>query len=406
MQLSQSHFWEHRFKLLFAAAVLLAASFLWVNNATADDGNTAQNGRLITIHDRGTQKVILTKADSLKEALKTAGVPVVAEDTVEPALDTQLIATDYSVNIYRARPVIVTDGVVRQKIMTAAQTPSDIVANADVPELRSEDQTTLSANGDMASDGASTILTINRATEFRLQLYGKPTTAYTHEKTVAEMLSQKGIKLTSSDSVSVDQSAAITAGMTVAIWREGVQTATIEEPVAFTSRQVLDTDQPIGYKAVQTPGQNGRKSVTYEIIAQNGRETGRKSIQSVVIEQPKDQIEVIGAKPLAGSLTKSKGAQQFTDSNGISHRETYYDLPMNIVMGACGGGAYTVRPADGAKVDKDGYILVAANLRNYPKCSIVQTSMGPGKVYDTGGFAIKHPHGFDLATDWTNNDGR
>ena len=32
--------------------------------------------------------------------------------------------------------------------------------------------------------------------------------------------------------------------------------------------------------------------------------------------------------------------------------------------------------------------------------------MGPGKVYDTGGFAAKHPHGFDLATDWTNGDGR
>ena len=32
--------------------------------------------------------------------------------------------------------------------------------------------------------------------------------------------------------------------------------------------------------------------------------------------------------------------------------------------------------------------------------------MGPGKVYDTGGFAARYPHGFDLATDWTNNDGR
>ncbi|RYF29180.1 MAG: DUF348 domain-containing protein [Chloroflexi bacterium] len=338
-------------------------------------------------------------------ALKTAGVPTAPEDTIEPALDTELVATDYTVNIYRARPVIVTDGMVRQKIMTAAQTPSDIVANADVPELRDEDQTVLAANGDIAVDGASTVLTINRATEFTLQLYGKPTIAYTHEKTVGQMLSQKGITLTSSDSVSVDQNTPITAGMTVALWREGVQTATVEEPIAFTSRQVLDTDQPIGYKAIQTPGQNGRKNVTYEIIASNGRETGRKSIQSVVIEQPKEQIEVVGAKPGNG-LTKSKGAQQFVDSKGVTHRETYYDLPMNIVMGACGGGTYTIRAADGAKIDKDGYILVAANLGNYPKCSIVETSMGPGKVYDTGGFAVRHPHGFDLATDWTNNDGR
>lgn len=95
----------------------------------------------------------------------------------------------------------------------------------------------------------------------------------------------------------------------------------------------------------------------------------------------------------------------YTDSLGITHRETYYDLPMNIVIGACGPGDYTIR-YDGAKIDKDGYILVAANLFHYPRCSIVETSMGLGKVYDTGGFAVRHPYGFDLATDWTNYNGQ
>lgn len=110
-------------------------------------------------------------------------------------------------------------------------------------------------------------------------------------------------------------------------------------------------------------------------------------------------------QPKLNALTRSKGAQLYTDAVGVTHRETYYDLPMNIVIGACGPGDYTIR-ADGAKVDKDGYILVAANYRIYPKCSIVETSMGPGKVYDTGGFALRYPHGFDLATDWTNYNGR
>lgn len=409
MQLSISFFREHRFKLLLASALLLALSFIWVGNANADDGeSTTRNGRLVTFHDRGSQKVILTHANSVKEALNDADIVIAAEDTVEPKLDTELVATDYAVNIYRARPVIVVDGAVRQKIMTAAQTSSSIVESADVPALRDEDKTTTTANDNMSdiiTDGASTVLTIDRATEFTLQLYGKPTTAYTHESTVGEMLNQKGVKLAANDTVSVSQDMPVAAGMTVAIWREGAQTATVEEPIAFPIRQVLDVDQPIGYKSVQTPGANGKKSVTYQITATSGRETGRKAIQTVTLEQPKEQIEIIGAKPGNG-LTKSKGAQQFTDSKGVAHRETYYDLPMNVVMSACGGGTYTIRAADGAKVDKDGYILVAANLKNYPRCSIVETSMGPGRVYDTGGFAVKHPHGFDLATDWTNNDGR
>ena len=77
---------------------------------------------------------------------------------------------------------------------------------------------------------------------------------------------------------------------------------------------------------------------------------------------------------------------------------------MSVVMGYCGGGGYSVR-ADGVKVDKDGYVLVAANLSRYPRCSIVETSLGTGKVYDTGGFAANNPEQFDLATDWSNHDG-
>lgn len=111
--------------------------------------------------------------------------------------------------------------------------------------------------------------------------------------------------------------------------------------------------------------------------------------------------------PLPNALTKAKGAQIFVDSSGVAHRETYYDLPMNIVIGFCGaGGSYSIRPEDGAKVDQDGFVLVAAGLSAYPRCTIVETSLGPGKVYDTGGFALRHPYGFDLATDWTNYNGQ
>lgn len=123
-------------------------------------------------------------------------------------------------------------------------------------------------------------------------------------------------------------------------------------------------------------------------------------VKSVVVEPP-----VVVFVPKPNALTSSKGAQVYVDTSGVAHRETYYDLPMNIVMQGCGvGSTYTVR-SDGAKVDQDGYILVAANFAAYPRCSVVDTSMGPGKVYDTGGFVLRHPYGFDLATDWTVRDG-
>jgi uncharacterized protein YabE (DUF348 family) len=394
---------SNRTSLLTLTMVLFVVSFFLMGHVSAANDDKAKNGRLITIHDRGQEKVILTHARTISDALAESNITVSSKDIVEPGLESTLVATDYTVNIYRARPVVVVDGMVRQKIMTAAQTPQDIAKAANV-SLRLEDKTKMTSSANIALDGASTVLTIDRASKITVQLYGTTNEVYSHAQTVGEMLAGKGVKLSPEDTVTPGVDTPISELMTITVWREGVQTATVEEAVSYPVRKIQNADQPIGYHEIQTPGKDGRKSVTYEITAANGKEVSRKAIQSVIIQQPTEQVEIIGIKPGPNSLTKSKGAQVFVDSKGVAHRETYYDLPMNIVMRACGGGSYSIR-ADGAKIDKDGYILIAAHLGNYPRCSIVETSMGLGKVYDTGGFTAKHPHGFDLATDWTKADG-
>lgn len=159
------------------------------------------------------------------------------------------------------------------------------------------------------------------------------------------------------------------------------------------------------YKEIKQAGAPGVREVKYSIKTRgDGLEFSRNKIFDDIVLKPVEQIEIVGAR-LPNALTKAKSAHIFKDSKGISHRETYYDLPMKVALNSCGGGSYSVRE-DGAKIDKDGYVLVAANYNNYPRCSLVETSMGIGRVYDTGGFAKYHPHGFDLATDWTNGDGR
>lgn len=180
----------------------------------------------------------------------------------------------------------------------------------------------------------------------------------------------------------------------------------VEEPVRFPVTRIMNYAHPAEYRQVQQAGVDGVKRRTYSVKTRgDGSEVSREQTAEAVVLEPVAQIEVVGAR-LPNALTKARGAQQFRDTKGVVHRETYYDLPMNVVMGACGaGGHYSVRE-DGAKIDKDGYVIVAANYSNYPRCSVVETSLGPGKVYDTGGFAKVHPHGFDLATDWTNGDGR
>ncbi len=326
---------------------LVVAIFGVVNTAwAAEEGTPSSIERLVSIHDRGTERTILTDVTTVRQALEVAGIRVDSKDVVEPDIDMALSGTKYQVNIYRAKLVTVVDGAVSQQIMTAEKTPLRIARAAGI-KLYTEDKISFSNPDNLLVSGASLMMKIDRAKQ---------------------------------------------------------RTVTEDVEIDFEVEQTRDFNHPIGYKEIRQLGEKGIRKVTYQVQAENGVEVSRQEISSEVTKNPKKQVEIVGTKPL-NPLTKSKGAHIFTDSRGVAHRETYYDLPMNIVISACGGGGYTVRE-DGAKIDKDGYILVAANYGNYPRCSVVETSMGPGKVYDTGGFAVRHPHGFDLATDWTKADGR
>jgi uncharacterized protein YabE (DUF348 family) len=299
-----------------AAMILVIAGFFISNASAVSNTNDAKNGRLVTIHDRGEEKVILTQKTSIKDALADANVNLDENDRVEPQLSEELVASAYTVNIYRARPVIVVDGQVRQKVMTAHQTPEQIAKDAGI-ELNDEDKTRLQTSEDIISDGAGLELTVDRATEFTFILYGKKTTAYTREKTVKSMLASKDITLAKDDTLSVPQDTAITSGMTIELWRNGIQTVTEEQPIAFETEKIQDADRPVGFKEVKTPGVNGKKSVTFEVEMKNGKEVARKEIQSVVVEQPKKQTEIVGSKPVfSGSFADALAKLRACESGG------------------------------------------------------------------------------------------
>ena len=89
----------------------------------------------------------------------------------------------------------------------------------------------------------------------------------------------------------------------------------------------------------------------------------------------------------SGGLTPSKGRIWY---NG--HTETYYT--QKVLPG--GGLAIPGRhiASDGTIRDADGYIVLASD--DYPRGTVVETSLGAGKVYDTGSGSGN----IDLYTDW------
>ena len=281
--------------IISAFILLIGVAILLVANHVSALGASQQDGRLVTIHDRGIQSIILTKAATIGDALQEAGVSLDQSDAIEPALTEKLVASDYQVNIYRARPVIVVDGTTKQKVVTPYQTGARIAKDAGIT-LYDEDKTTLTRTDDIVSEGAGLRLTITRAIPFTFTLYGATTEARTQAKTVGDMLQEKGITLSKDDRVSVPVSTEMTSGLAVRVWREGKQTVTVDEEVAFSTDTIQDGDQYIGYRVIKTPGQNGSRSVTYEVIIQDGKEVGRTEIASLMIKEPKKQIEIVGAK--------------------------------------------------------------------------------------------------------------
>ena len=294
----QARYYSTKIMLTAGAILTLVGGLFFVNQALADTAKpVAKAGkRLVNIYDRGVEKTIVTKARTVREALKLAKISIdERQDVVEPGLDSEMVAEKYNVNIFRARPITIVDGNKRLKITTAEQTPA-LIAKAAGLEVFTEDKTTLGKGDNVVVDGADTVMKVDRASVVNFVLYGKESVVRTHAKTVDELLNDKNITLQKDDTLSVDRSARIVPGMKIELWRNGKQTVTVEEDVKFQTEKVQDANRDLGYREVKQAGENGKKNVTYEIEMKNGVEVSRKEIASVVTKESKKQIEIVGAK--------------------------------------------------------------------------------------------------------------
>jgi len=281
---------------ILSAALFLVFTLVAVHVHQVAADTPGQTGkRIITIHDRGKDIGILTDQTTLRGVFQEAHIELDKNDLVEPSLDDKLVADNYQVNIYRARPVVIVDGASVKKVISAYQTAGQIAAHAGI-SLRDEDKTSIRPISDIVTYGAGVEVDIDRATPVNLELYGTPTTVYTQATTVGGLLKEKGLTLGKHDQLSVKDDTPIKKDMKFAIWRNGTQTITRRESIAFSVERIEDADRPLGYDKVQTVGKKGQALVTYQATMKNGKIVKKKQIQRVVIHDAKKQVEVVGTK--------------------------------------------------------------------------------------------------------------
>ena len=316
-----------------------------------DDVYMATDEHYVTFYD-DEKLTVKTTASTVGEALERAGITLNATDIVEPSLTDKIDGEMFFINIHRSRPVIIRDGVVEKYLMTASYDAKTVAHEAGLT-VYDGDKIELIPNTNFLEVGVASMYKITR---------------------------------------------------------NGGRTVTEEVELPFAEQTVKDYNLVPGTREVRQLGEVGLKVLSYEVFYENNVEIKRELISEEVKREPVVRIVAVGASeiermPLTASMGRNRYTVRRDDGIIVERQETFYDLPMSGVMGFCGGGEYTIRE-DGVKVDAEGYVLVAADLSRYPRCSVVETSLGLGRVYDTGSFALTNPEQFDIATDWTNRDGR
>jgi uncharacterized protein YabE (DUF348 family) len=235
-----------------------------------------------------------TRAENVGDLLKKLNITLNEGDLVVPGVETPIYNDTLSIEVKRARPVTIIDNGQRKTVLTAYTEPKAIASNAGIM-VYEEDKISLAQDDfELQHKGLGEQLVLDRATPVVITLYGTPSVFRTQSNTVAEVLAEKKITPQPTDKVEPGVSTKITANMNIYVNSFGKQVTNVEEPIASPVETILDANLLSGTTQVKDPGKPGKKLVTYEITMQNNKETSRRKIQEVVVEEPTKKVIVKG----------------------------------------------------------------------------------------------------------------
>lgn len=285
----------------FAIAILsfsvIAENSGFFASATSAEG-AAEDGEqsFITIYDGEKKTTLRSGATTVRELLARANITYSDYDTIEPDLDEEINSEYFNINIYRSREALVIDNNIKKYVRTSATEPEAVVADAGMKLLDADTVEVIPYNN-LLESGMTTAYQIKRAKTIKFDFYGKEMQIRTQADTIGEFLRERDIKVDSKDTwASLRDETIIKDNMDFAVYRQGKQTKTVEEDIAYNTKTTYDYSLAYNTKQVTTKGQNGKKTVTYEINMRNGKEISRKVLSSIVTKEPVDEQVKVGMK--------------------------------------------------------------------------------------------------------------
>jgi resuscitation-promoting factor RpfB len=250
------------------------------------------DSKVVQLHIDGKSQSIPTRAATVRELLDRVKIEVLPDDVVEPSIDTPITSEKFSINIYRAKPVVVVDEKGQKTLTKTAETTPRIIAKKAGYDLYPEDKIDIVPPDETLKDGVIGVqVAIDRATPVKMNLYGTTFDIRTHAETVADLAKERGLNFDQA-SVLPAPNTPLRAGELIFVTDPGKQIASAEEAIPNQEEVINDQGLPVGTTQVRIEGSAGRKAIVYE-LSPDGK---KKILQEIVVTEPVKRVVVKGRR--------------------------------------------------------------------------------------------------------------
>ncbi|MDF2788312.1 MAG: hypothetical protein K0S80_1410, partial [Neobacillus sp.] len=287
----------------------------------------------------GQQKVVKTHANTVKEVFTQLEIPLNSKDYLSPSGNAK-VKDNQNIVWKQAKQVQIVQDNEKKTIWTTAGT---------VAELLKEQQIVLNEQDEIFPKPQEKIkskmdIRIKLALHLTLVDGGNEQQVWSTSATVADFLTQQGIKLNEFDRVEPSLSETLQKDGVINVIRVEKVTDVVEEPIQFAVITKKDEGLEKGKQVTVTEGKQGIVSKEYEVILENGKEVSRKIIGEQKIREKLDKVVAVGTKEL--DIQVSRGAETGTE---FYVNTTAYTAYCNGCSGRTATG-FDLRANPGAKV--------------------------------------------------------
>lgn len=254
----------------------------------------------------GQQKVVKTHANTVKDVFAQLEIPLNSKDYLSPSADAK-VKDNQEIVWKQAKQVKIVQDNEKKTIWTTAGT---------VAELLKEQKIVLNEQDEISPKPQETInskmdIRIKLALHLTLVDGGKEQQVWSTSATVADFLTQQGIKLNEFDRVEPSLSETVKRDGVINVIRVEKVTDVVEEPVHFAVITKKDESLEKGKQVTVKDGRQGLISREYEVILENGKEVSRKLISEQSLREKLDKVVAVGTKEL--DIQVSRGAETGTE---------------------------------------------------------------------------------------------